>query len=108
MDTCGSYTQYLKKRDKNANGESGNGKLIINPNGCSFFLTATGPDEIAKIIERLDVFKSAGPFGIPTFLLKSFKDFFSIWLSELINLCFETGEFPTLIKMAKVTPQKRK
>ena len=104
----GSYTQYLKKRDKNANGESGNGKLIINPNGCSFFLTATGPDEIAKIIERLDVFKSAGPFGIPTFLLKSFKDFFSIWLSELINLCFETGEFPTLIKMAKVTPIHKK
>ena len=33
----GSYTQYLKKRDKNANGESGNGKLVINPNGCSFF-----------------------------------------------------------------------
>ena len=73
-----------------------------------FFLTATGPDEVQKIIERLDTSKSTGPFGLPIFLLKAFKEFFSIWLSELINLCFETGEFPTLLKNAKVTPVHKK
>jgi hypothetical protein len=104
----GSYQNYLKKRGRNEKGEFGKGKLLINPNGCSFFLTTTGPDEITKIIERLDGSKSSGPFGIPMFLLKTFKEFFSIWLSELINLCFETGEFPTLIKMAKVTPIHKK
>ena len=104
----GSYTNYLTKRGKNENGERGKGKLFINPNGCSLYLTATGPDEIQKIIEHLDTSKSTGPFGIPMLLLKTFKEFFSIWLSELINLCFETGEFPTLIKMAKVTPIHKK
>ena len=104
----GSYRNYLTKRGKNANGEQNKGALLINPNGCSFYLSATGPDEIQKIIMRLDSSKSTGPFGIPIFLLKTFKEFFSIWLSELINLCFETGEFPTLIKMAKVTPIHKK
>ena len=104
----GSYTNYLTKRGKNEIGERGKGKLMINPNGCSFFLTATGPDEIQKIIERLDISKSTGPFGIPMLLLKTFKEFFSIWLSVLINLSFETGEFPTLLKMAKVTPIHKK
>ena len=99
---------YLTKSGKNANGERNKGALLINPNGCSFYLSATGPDEIQKIIMRLDSSKSTGPFGIPMFLLKTFKEFFSIWLSELINLCFETGEFPTLIKMAKVTPIHKK
>ena len=96
----GSYTNYRTKRGKNEIGERGKGKLMINPNGCSFLLTATGPDEIQKIIERLDISKSTGPFGIPMLLLKTFKEFFSIWLSVLINLSFETGEFPTLLKMA--------
>ena len=43
----GSFMQYLEKHDKNEEGELGRGKLMINPNGCSFFLAATGPDKIA-------------------------------------------------------------
>ena len=42
------------------------------------------------------------------FILKTFKDFFSYWLSKLINLCFETGEFPELLKLAKVIPLHKK
>ena len=34
--------------------------------------------------------------------------FFSIWLSKLINLCFETGEFPDQLKLAKVIPLHKK
>ena len=104
----GNYLNYLRKRGKNDKGEIGKGKFLINPNGCSFFLTATGPDEIDKLIQRLDSSKSTGPIGIPMFLLKTFKEFFSIWLSELINLSFETGEFPTILKMAKVAPIHKK
>ena len=98
----GSYKSYLNKKDKTTN------QLHINPHSYSFFLSATGPDEISKIITGLDTNKSTGPFGLPVFLLKLFVDFFSIWLSELINLCFETGEFPTLLKMAKVAPIHKK
>ena len=97
----GNFKDYLNKRDKN-------GKLYINPDGTSFFLGPTVPDEIKNIIDSLDSSKSTGPNGIPVFLLISFKDFFSIWLSKLVNLCFETGVFPDILKVAKVTPLHKK
>ena len=97
----GNFKDYLNKRDINGN-------LYINPGGNSFFLGPTVPDEISKIIDSLDSTKSTGPNGIPVFLLKSFKDFFSIWLSKLVNLCFETGVFPDILKLAKVTPLHKK
>ena len=34
--------------------------------------------------------------------------FFSLWLSKLVNLCFEVGEFPDILKTAKVTPLHKK
>ena len=97
----GNYNSYLYKR-------STSGEQIINPDGLTFFLSPTKPDEISKIIDRLDSRKSTGPNGIPVFILKAFKDFFSHWLSKLINLCFETGEFPDLLKTAKVIPLHKK
>ena len=96
----GNYNSYLYKKI--------NGKQVINPEGFNFFLSPTKPDEISKIIDGLDTKKSTGPNGIPVFILKAFKAFFSIWLSKLINLCFETGEFPDLLKMAKVIPLHKK
>ena len=97
----GNFEDYLNKRDKN-------GKLFINPDGNSFFLGPTVPEEISKIIDSLDSSKSTGPNGIPVFLLKKLKDFFSIWLSKLVNLCFETGVFPDILKLAKITPLHKK
>ena len=41
-------------------------------------------------------------------MLKTFKRFFSIWLSEFVNLSFETGIFPDILKIAKVTPVHKK
>ena len=52
--------------------------------------------------------KSTGPNSIPTLILKSFKLFFSVWLSKLVNLCFEVGVFPDILKTAKVTPLHKK
>ena len=97
----GNYNSYLNKR-------SSDGKLSINPNGSNMFLSPTIPDEISKIIGKLDPSKSTGPNGIPVFILKTFVDFFSHWLSKLINLCFETGEFPEMLKLAKVIPLHKK
>ena len=97
----GDYRFYLDKRDKN-------GKRFINPDGCTFYLSPTGPVEVEKIINDLNVKKSIGPFGVPVFLLKKFKTFFSFWLSELVNLSFETGLFPDVLKIAKVNPLHKK
>ena len=97
----GDYKFYLDKRDKN-------GKRFINPEGCTFYLSPAGPAEIDKIIDELNLKKSTGPFGIPVFLLKKFKNFFSFWLSELVNLSFEMGLFPDVLKLAKVNPLHKK
>ena len=74
----------------------------------SFFLNPTVPGEILTVINILDAGKSTGPNGIPVFLLKSFRHFFSFWLSTLINLSFETGIFPDILKIAKVHPLHKK
>ena len=52
--------------------------------------------------------KSAGPKSVPVFLLKTFKLFFAVWLSRLVNLCFEVGIFPDILKIAKVIPLHKK
>ena len=61
-----------------------------------------------KIIDALDVKKSTGPNSGPIFLLKTFKLFFSVWLAKLVNLCFEVGVFPEILKLAKVTSLHKK
>ena len=97
----GNFRDYFMKKDKN-------GKAIINPSNCSFFLVATTPFEVDKLIDGLDMNKSTGPNSIPVFILKLLKPFFSYWLSELINPYFVVGIFPDILKIAKVTPLHKK
>ena len=97
----GSFKDYFKLKDKN-------GKLAINPNNASFFLSPTVPEEIDKLIDSLDVKKSTGPNSIPVYILKLLKQFFSNWLAELINLSFKIGVFPDILKIAKITPLHKK
>ena len=96
----GSFRDYLTKKDDN------NIPLINQPN--TFFLEATIPQEIEKIIDSLNIKKSVGPMSIPTYLLKIYKEFFSQWISILINQSFECGVFPDILKTAKVTPIHKK
>ena len=97
----GSFKDYFNKRDVN-------GKLLINSNNSSFFLIPTVPNEIEQLIDALDVKKSTGPNSIPVYILKLLKPFFSFWLSQLINLSFNSGIFPDILKTAKVTPLHKK
>ena len=96
----GNFRDFLTKRDNN------NTPFINQPN--TFYLDPSIPQEIEKIIDSLDLKKSVGPFSIPTYLLKIYKEFFSQWLSCLINLSFECGIFPDFLKTAKVTPIHKK
>ena len=59
----------------------------------SSFLTACSSNEIYEIILTFDIKKS--------------NDFF-LNLSRIVNLCFETGIFPHLCKIAKVIPVHKK
>ena len=68
--------------------------------------------EIEKFINKLDINKSCGPTSIPEFILKILKPFFSVWLSKLINLSYETAVFilkiVDLLKIAEVVPIHKK
>ena len=97
----GDFNDYFNKKDKN-------GELFINPANSSFFLSPTVPGEVVLIIDNMDMNKSTGPNSIPIIILKSFKLFFGKWLSRLVNLCFEMGVFPDILKLAKVTPLHKK
>ena len=98
--TQGNFKDYFDKKDKN-------GELCISsPN--SIFFSPTLPLEIEKIINNLDTKKATGPNSIPLVILKTFKYFFSFWLSKLVNQCFLIGIFPDILKIAKVTPLHKK
>ena len=52
--------------------------------------------------------KASGPNSIATKILKLFKKEFSKPLSDIINLSFNQGVFPNLLKIANVTPIHKK
>ena len=64
--------------------------------------------EVEKIIDGLDMKKATGPNSIPNIILKSFKLFLFVWLSRLVNLCFEVGVFSNILKSDKITPLHKK
>ena len=96
----GSDRDFLNKRDHNK-------ELSLNP-PYSLFLNPSSPEEIEILIDSLDLRKSTGPTSIPIYLLKIYKNLFSVWLSKLANNSFETGIFPDLFKTAKITPIHKK
>ena len=52
--------------------------------------------------------KASGPNSIPTKILKLFKKEFSKPLSDIMNLSFNQGIFPNLLKTANVIPFTKK
>ena len=76
-----NYREYLKETIEN-----------------SFVLHQTTNEEI----ENLKNNKAFGPNNIPTVILKYFRKTISIPLSKLVNLSFNQGKFPSILKIAKV------
>ena len=68
----------------------------------------TVPLELEKLIDSIDGKKSYGPMSLPVHLLKLYKEFFSFWLSKLVNMSFDSGVFPDIFKIARVTPIHKK
>ena len=79
--------------------------FLKNRSDDSFFLSPTDKYEIINIISSLDPNKSTGPNSIPTKILK--LDI-STQLSDIFNVSFSTGVFPTILKIAKVVPIHKK
>ena len=79
-----------------------------NPSIDSFFLTPTDPKEIKSTINSLKNNKATGPNSIPTKLLKTFVKEIKTPLSDLVNLSFECGLFPVILKIANLAPIYKK
>ena len=86
-------------------------KAKINQNALAFdrpfigdfidVLPSVSPDEVLKLLASMECKSSPMDF-IPTSLLKSCSDVFSILISRLANLSFEEGHFPGQFKMAQI------
>ena len=77
-------------------------------NTNTFFLTPTDKNEISLIISSLDSHKSSGPNSIPVKILKLLKNDISQQLSDIFNMSFSTGQFPSVLKIGKVIPIHKK
>ena len=78
-------------------------KYLKNRVNTEFKLTPTSNDEILKIIQALPN-KSTGPASIPLKMLKTVADIIVTPLCHIINVSFNTGVFPEILKIAKVIP----
>ena len=77
---------------------------LKDPTPNSFFISATSPPEVENLIGSLSDHKSNGPNSIPVKILKLLKHDICKPLSDLFNLSFSTGSFPSVLKTSKVIP----
>ena len=77
---------------------------LPTPNPASFFLLPTDEVEVVDIIKSLKRSNSCGNDLISTNFLKTYSSYFAPILTELINQSFLSGTFPSVLKIAKVTP----
>ena len=82
--------------------------FLKNRSNISFFVSPTDKTEIEKVISSLDSNKSVGPNSIPTKILKLLKNDIFSQLSEIFNISFSSGVFPSILKTAKVIPVHKK
>ena len=74
----------------------------------SFFLTPINHEEPESLIKEMNTSKSAGPYSIPTNILKISCSVLSKPLVKLISFSFYEGTFPNLLKFANVIPAFKK
>ena len=79
---------------------------IENPD--RFFPSPTDKEEMKYILSSLDINKSTGSYYISDKVLNMFKNDISEQLTDLFNLSFTTGTFPTLLQTVKVIPIHKK
>ena len=70
----------------------------------TFFLNPTEKYEISVIIYSLDSHKVSGQYSFRVKILKLLKNDISHPLRESFNMSFSTGQFSSVIKIAKVIP----
>ena len=81
---------------------------LHSPSISKFHLKQTNPNEIISVINNLPMKTSSGHDKISCIILKEIKDIIAQPLSLLVNQAFNTGVFPSKLKLAKVIPLFKK
>ena len=74
------------------------------PANQSMYLFRTNENECLKVIQQLRSKHSSGPDNISNVVLKSCARAIALFIAELINIYFESGVYPDMLKKAKVIP----
>ena len=82
--------------------------FLQHPKESSFFLRPTSSDEITNLNLSLNESKSVGPNSLPTKILKLLKNDILLQMTNIFNLFFSTGVFPSELEFAKVIPIDKK
>ena len=77
---------------------------LKEPVNNTFYICPTNARKVEQKLKTLKTNKAVGTNSIPTKILKTYSKSLSKPLSELINLSFALGKFPTILKIAKVIP----
>ena len=85
------FSEYLKHQCNNS--------IFIQPTDC---------EEIANIISCLNINQTCSPLSIPNKILILLKHDISKQPSDLFNLSFSSGSFPSIIKTVKLVPVFKK
>ena len=107
------FNQYFgtiaeKTKTKICNTPKSYNDYLNSPKENSIFLKPTSSTEITNIILSFSDRKAIGPESIPNRILKILAPSLSIYISNIINLSFETGVFPQCLKYASIIPIHKK
>lgn len=81
--------------------------LHLIPNNInSIFMNPTSPEEVIKVINSLN--NNSNLSDIPLKFIKLTAYEYSIIMTHLINLIFESGEYPDIFKIAEIHPIPKK
>ena len=81
---------------------------LHSPSISKFQFKQTNPNEIISVINNLPMKTSSGHDTISCIILKEIKDIIAQPLSLVVNQAFNTGVFPSKLKLAKVIPLYKK
>ena len=76
---------------------------LKNRNEFDLIIAHISEEEILDIINSLSN-KSVGPASIPLRLLKIVADLVVVPLCKIINISFNSGVFPDILKVSKIIP----
>lgn len=87
-----------------------NPRVVANDREPAFSMALTPVDEaeVSRVIQKLNSKKTCDNNGISVWLLKQCFKNILIPLTKIINSSFETGIFPSILKIAKVVPIYKK